>query len=100
MNDSDLSWLTGVFFKSKIWGKWSVIWVKILPLVILALVALVYMLSITDALCSDTLVGWWIQGRKLCEKRLLTKSVVGVSQLKRSFTTEWNNKTSQFSVTV
>ena len=31
--------------------------VSSLPLVILALVALVYMLLITDALCSETLVG-------------------------------------------
>ena len=45
-----------IVFKIKNWGKWSVICITTLPLVILALVALVYML-ITDALFSETLVG-------------------------------------------
>jgi len=54
------------------WGKWSVIGVKMFPLMVLLSVMFERILSISEEECADTLDGWVMYGKNCFEKRKLT----------------------------
>ena len=62
-------------------GKWSVIWVKILPLKVSLSVMFEKILSIRVEEFPDTLEGWMMYGRNCFEKSKLTKFAVVVLEL-------------------